>query len=198
MATAKHGYSWYFIVLVVFIIVVSEHFTRFAKFFTGAGKNPVATLATLVLVSYTKLIGTTTLSFATRNHPDGSPEIVWLLDANVHYFSTKHSLLLATVLVIFVLDLLYRIVLFSWQWLLQYSGNQKVLFWMRNTKVCCFMETYQDPYLNKTRYWTGLLLLTQTALYLVAALNVFGNPNLSILVVVGCILLLKLQKKNMI
>ena len=46
----------YIIILVVLIIVVSEHSSIFAKLLTY--KNPVATLATLILLSYTQLLRT--------------------------------------------------------------------------------------------------------------------------------------------
>lgn len=53
----------YVIFIVVMVILVSEHSSEFARLI--GRKNPVATLATLVLLSYTKLINAliTSLSF---------------------------------------------------------------------------------------------------------------------------------------
>ena len=64
----------YIILLVVIIIIISEHSTRFSRLI--GRKNPVATLTTLILLSYTKLISIiiTSLSFCTLNYPDGSCE----------------------------------------------------------------------------------------------------------------------------
>ena len=44
----------YVILLVVFIIVISNYFSRLSQLI--GRKNPVATLATLVLLSYTKFL----------------------------------------------------------------------------------------------------------------------------------------------
>ena len=62
----------YVFILVAVVIVCSSHFSKFSDLI-GKG-NPVATLATLILLSYTKMleIAFRTLSSGTINHPDGS------------------------------------------------------------------------------------------------------------------------------
>ena len=65
----------YIIFLVVMVIFISEHSTRFGRLI--GKKNPVATLATLILLSYTKLLRTVIASLSLAIH--GSREIVWLL-----------------------------------------------------------------------------------------------------------------------
>ena len=82
----------YIILLVVIIIIISEHSTRFSRLIDR--KNPVATLATLILLSYTKLISTIimSLSFCILDYPGGSCEIVWLPDGTVSYMREKHLL----------------------------------------------------------------------------------------------------------
>ena len=69
----------YIISLVVTVIVVSEYSPRFAELI--GKRDPVATLATLILLSYAKLLSTSivALSFATLHYPDGTRETVWLL-----------------------------------------------------------------------------------------------------------------------
>ena len=65
------AFPTYVILLVVVIIIVSEHSMRFSRLI--AKTNPVATLATLILLSYTMFCRATitALSFATLNYPDG-------------------------------------------------------------------------------------------------------------------------------
>ena len=96
-------FSAYVILMVVAVIFISERSSRFAKLI-GKG-NPVATLATLILLSYTKLLQTiiNIFSFATLKYPDGSHKVVWLPDASIPYLSCKHVplFLLAIVTVIF-------------------------------------------------------------------------------------------------
>ena len=55
-------------------------------------QNAVKVLATLLLLSYTKLqqILVTIFSFSTLRYPSGAVQYVWLYNANVHYLKGKH------------------------------------------------------------------------------------------------------------
>ena len=182
----------YVIFLVIFIICVGEHSIRFSRLI--ARRNPVATLATLVLFSYTKLPRKviTVLSFATLEYPDGSNKRVWLPDASVEYLSGRHVALFVVAVTILVVGIAYTLLLFSWQWLLYYQNRRVFRRVCKNQRLCHFFEPYHAPYSIKYRYWTGLLLLVRIALYLVFALNVSGDPGVNLLatVLVGSGLLL--------
>ena len=55
------------------------------------------------------------------------------------------------------------------------------------------MDTYHASYMSRNRYWTGLLLLARVILYLVAGINISGEPSINLLAVsliIGCIMLL--------
>ena len=80
----------YVIFLVAIVIIASEYSGRFSRLLSR--RNPVATLSTLVLLSYTKFLQTTitALSLATLCYPDGSHKKVWLPDATTEYLSGKH------------------------------------------------------------------------------------------------------------
>ena len=71
----------YVILLVILIIVVSEHSVRFSQLI--ARKNPVVTLGTLILLSYTTILQTTitALALAKVKYPDGSSQWGWFTDA---------------------------------------------------------------------------------------------------------------------
>ena len=183
----------YLLSLVTVVIVVSERSARFARLI--GKKNPVATLDTLILLSYTKLLNTiiAALSFAILNYPDGSQEIVWLMDATVAYLSVKHIILLLLSVLILIAGIVYTSLLFSWQWLL-HQQNRKHLKWVRNQRLYMFLEPYHAPYTFKRRYWTGLLLLTRAVLYIVSAANVSRDPGVNLLaigIVITGLLLLK-------
>ena len=172
----------YIISLVVLIIIVSERWGKFAKLLTY--KNPVATLSTLILLSYTQLLRTiiSSFSFAILEYPNGSKKVVWLVDANVDYFGAKHVLLLLAAILIVVCGLAYTIFLFSWQWLLQLNSERVIFKWIKNTRLNSFMDAYHAPYNFKYRYWTGLLLLVRVALYLVASIiqNMFADAKVNL------------------
>ena len=184
------AFPLYVISLVVAIIIISDYSTKFAALFTG--KNPIATLATLILLSYTKLLRTiiASLSFTTLQYSDDSHEVVWLVDANIPYLSGKHIPLFITALVIVIVGITYTFILFSWQWLV-YCPNRGPLRWIiGNTKVIAFMDAYHNPYNKDHRYWIGLLLLLRFLLYLVFALNVLGDPRINLLSINSIIVIL--------
>ena len=125
-------------------------------------KNPVATLATLLLLSYAKLLEICfkSLSIGVLKHPDGSSEMLWLPDATIRYLTGTHNVIPLFIVTIFVLlvGLTYTALLFSWQWLV-YLPRWKIFRWSRHPKVQTLIEAYNTHYTPKHRYWTGLLLI---------------------------------------
>ena len=101
-------FSIYLITLVVGVILICEYSRRFASIL--GKRNPVATLATLILFSYAKLLQSviTSLAFTFLKYPDGSHELVWRPDATVKYFSKKHVPLFLVGLVVLVISLLLQ------------------------------------------------------------------------------------------
>ena len=190
----KLAFPAYVFFLVVLVIIISSYSTRFANLI--GKKNPVATLATLILLAYAKLVEICfqSLSIGILEYPaGGSRKMLWLPDATVKYFSGKHIPLFITAVLILLVGLIYTALLFFWQWLL-YLPKWKIFNWSRNQKIQTFIETYNTPYTPKHRYWTGLLLIARVALYLAAAANVSNNPTIaltSIFFVVGFIFCVK-------
>ena len=183
----------YIILLVALVIIISSYSSRFSNLI--GKKNPVATLATMILLSYAKLLEVCfkSLSFGNLKYPDGSIKKVWLPDATVEYLIGKHIVLFLAVVLILAVGLVYTVLLFSWQWLL-HLPRWRIFRWSRDQKLQTFIEAYHIPYTPKHRYWTGLLLLARAILYLVAAVNVSNDPTVAltaIFITVCCILALK-------
>ena len=183
----------YVILLVISIIIISSHSMKFSNLI--GKRDPVATLATLILLSYSKILEICfeSLSVGTLTYPDGTRVLLWLPDATVKYLSEKHIPLFIAAVLILAFGLVYTALLFSWQWLLCLP-DWKVFKWTRNQKLQTFIETHHAPFTPKYRYWTGLLLITRVILYLVAAANVSNDPHLALNVIiftVVCILLLR-------
>ena len=183
----------YFILLVVLVIIISSHSKNFLNLI--GKKDPVATLATLILLSYAKILEICfeSLSVGSLSYLDGTQIPLWLPDATVKNLSGKHiPLFIATVLILLV-GLIYTTLLFSWQWLLCLP-DWKIFKWTRDQKLQTFIETHHAPFTPKYRYWTGLLLLARAILHLVAAANVSNDPQLALCVItftVSCVLLLR-------
>ena len=185
----------YVIFLVVMVIIISECWTKFARLV--AKRNPVATLATLILLSYTKFLNTiiTSLSHAILVYPDGSHRRVWLPDATVDYLKGKHIVLFAIALLILLASVVYTGLLFSWQWLLLCQDKCFILKWLtKNQKLCHFFEPYHAPYTFEQRYWTGLLLFVRVILYVISAVNLTGDPQVSLISIVIVVSLLPVLK----
>ena len=95
-------FSIYIIFLVVLLIIASRYSSRLSKFI--GKRNPVAALATLILISYGKLFHVILLaqpfSYAVLTHPDGSNKVLWLPDGTIGYLNEKHVVLFIVALLI--------------------------------------------------------------------------------------------------
>ena len=186
----------YIIFLVILLIIISRYSSKFSKLISK--RNPVATLATLILISYGKLFHVVLLaqpfSFATLTYPDGYREVLWLPDGTVGYLAGKHIVLFIVALLILVFCIAYSFLLLCWQ-LILYMPNWKIFKCIKSPTFYVFMEAYHVPYTPKHRYWTGLLLLARAIVYLIATANVSGDPQIqliSIVFILICIILLKM------
>ena len=171
-------YIW---VLVGLMVLVSHFSRRFAKLL---GSNPVSVLATLILLSYTKILRTLiAVSYIANLEYPTYNRMVWLYDANLDYFSGKHlPLFLVAALVFLLLFLPYTLLLFFGQWL-QAISHLRLFSWVNSVRLKAFMDTYHAPYKAKHRYWPGLLLVLRFVLLLVFALNTQQDPSVNLLAI---------------
>ena len=185
------------------MIIVSECSSKFDKII-GKG-NPIAVLATLILLSYAKFYNAihTSMSLLYLQPAYGSRHVdvaklasilmaVGTTNGITHSKAISYILILVSILILF-LGVIYAALVFSWQWLLRYQG--KVIFkWVRYQKLCHFPEPYHAPYAAKYRYWTGLLLFVRAFLYLISIMNFFFDPRVDLvttILVVGSLIPLK-------
>ena len=182
------AFPTYIIFLVVLIIILCRISSKFSNLL--GKRNPVATLATLILLSYTKYLQIIIISFsfAPLRFPSGTI-VKWFPDANIQYFGRKHIALICIAVLIIIVGLVYTILIFSWQWLLRCSRS-KLFRWTRNHRLHSFIDTYHTPHTAKHRYWTGLLLFVRVIIYIVAAFSLSDEPRVTLLatVVVTCFL----------
>ena len=174
-------YVW---ALVGIIIIGSYYSGRVARIF---GRNPIAVLATLFLLSYAKLLRTVivALSYTSLEYPSNTQIAVWLYDGNIRYLSGKHiPLFTAAIVCLIFLFFPYMMLLIFGQWI-QANSNFMVFSCINSRYVKPFLDAYHAPYTNKHRYWTGLLLLLRFALFLISAVNVLGDPNINLLAIVS-------------
>ena len=172
-------YLWMLVGLVIFI----SHYSQ--KFANLLGRNPVSVLATLILLSYAKVLRTFIAVFYITylEYPKNSKS-VWLYDASIDYLAGKHiPLFLVAVLVFFFIFLPYTLLLLLGQWL-QAVSHLRLFSWVNSARLKPFIDSYHAPYKVKHRYWPGLLLVLRTVLLLVFALNPQQDPNINLLAIV--------------
>ena len=171
-------YIWLLVGLMIFVSHFSQNFANLL------GSNPVSVLATLILLSYAKILHTliATVYFTNLEYPTYNRR-VWLYDANIDYIIGKHiPLFLVAVLVFFFLFLPYTLLLLFGQWL-QAISHLRFFSWVNSARLKPFMDSYHAPYKAKHRYWPGLLLVLRFVLLLVFALNPQQDPNINLLAI---------------
>ena len=165
-------YLW---ILVVTIIVASHYSTTASRL---SGNNAVQVLATLVLLSYTKLVRViiTTFSYTIIEYPNGLESRVWLYDGNVKFLHGKHTIIFIFSLFMLLFALMpYTVILGTIQWL------QKITHLNVINKFKPFVDAYAGPYRDKHRYWVGLLLMIRVLFLLIFTLNRSNNPSYNLL-----------------
>ena len=172
-------YIWTISIVIIVWSYYSIYVTRLIS------RNAIKVLATLFLLSYTKLLRMTiaALSFTVLKYPDQHEMAVWLYDGSVEYLRGKHiPLFLAGVSILFLLSLPYTFLLL----LRSCLQNEKRSCRCLTTLIIRWkplLDAYTGPYKDRYRFWTGLLLLCRNALFLVFAFNALGNPDLNLLAI---------------
>ena len=173
----QFGFPVYIGMLVGLMIFVSHYSCRFARLL---GNNPVSVLATLILLSYTKILRALIAAFdITFLEYQTYKRMVWLYDANIYYLSGKHiPLFIVAVLVFLFLFLPYTLLLLFSQWL-QVISHLRLFSLVKSARLKAFMDSYHAPYKAKHHYWPGLLLALRFVLLLVLAFNIQEDPTTS-------------------
>ena len=170
-------YVW---ILISLIILSSRYSITVSKLI---GHNPIAVLATLLLMSYTKILKIIieVYSYAGLEYPGNKTVSVWLKDANVSYLQSKHLFLtVVTSLLLVFLFLPYTILLLIGSKLYRYTGR-KYFRWLNRLKP--LLDSYYAPYKIHTRYWSGFLLLVRWILYIVFSINSLKRSDMSLLAI---------------
>ena len=167
-------YIW---VLVLVMIYSSRYSVTASKII---GRNAVSVLATLFLLSYAKLLRTVIaiVSSTRLGDEDGRSHLLWLMDANVAYFSAPHAVLFFTALLAVLLYILPFTLLTLLAPCLQARTNHRMMRWVVRIKP--LLDAYQGPYKDKYRHWTGVMLLLRLVLFVVFSANTLGNPNINV------------------
>ena len=148
-------YIW---IISLIIIIISKYSTCAAHWF---GNNSVPVLATLILLSYFKLLRAVIppLSVSHVEQLNGTRLLLWSMNGNLQYLTGKHIPLFALAVAVLVLIIIpFTIVIISIQWLNK-TTNYRVLCWV--TKLKPFFDAFTGPLKDEHHYWVGVLLLAR-------------------------------------
>uniref|UniRef100_A0A1X7TZ43 Right handed beta helix domain-containing protein n=1 Tax=Amphimedon queenslandica TaxID=400682 RepID=A0A1X7TZ43_AMPQE len=168
-------YIW---LLIGFIIIGSYYSGKLSRL---CGNNAVPVLATLILMSYSRLLQTiTNILMSTKIKCSTYHWIVWNVDGNIGYLSPKHIPLFVAALIFLLLGIIYTVLVFSGQWLQRYSGKCCKSSRDPVVKLKPFIDAYTGPYKDNYRFWTGLLLIVRLVLtpvfsYTTGSLSIIHN-----------------------
>ena len=184
-------YIWFILLLIIILLRYSSRMVRLV------GRQIIPVLATMILLSYTKLIRTVVqaLYFIKIPCSDAKNNTVlllrWYFDANVQYLKGCHlSLFLFSLAVLILLIIPYTFYLLT---IPLFEGPL-------SKYICCchrlstytkpFFDAYGGPHKDNCRFWTGFLLLLRVILSLVVSLNINSTVSLDVLTSILIIIIL--------
>ena len=159
-------YIWF---MVATIIVMCHYSTWLSN---KIGGNVVQVLATLILLSFTKIFRIVVLAmkFTTLSCVNSGriiDRLTWSMDGNVPYFSLKHYILMAAAVLFLILAVPYTLALLFDAVIEKYLTRMR-FFRRQWIKFKPFVDAYHGPYKDNCRFWTGLLLLVRISFTLVS------------------------------
>ena len=167
------------------LIILACHFsTKLTELF---GKNSVHVLATMFLLSYSKMLRAiiTSLGFALLYYQNET-RIVWLADGNIHYFGLRHSFLFVAALIFLIAFWIpYTTTILLVPFLRKYFNFS----WVNRLKP--FYDAHFGPLKDKHQYWIGLTLLVRVILALsdIALQAVDPTLNIYMIVIISSLLI---------
>ena len=176
----QFAFPLYIFLLVAAILVASYYSSTAMKVF--GRNNIVAILATLFLLSYSKILKTIITALNSTQVLVSSADYVsdqivhqrvWTYDGNIEYLKGKHvALFTVALLLLLFLFLPYTLLLTFGQCIRpRYMSVRKrwVSRVIRSTVFISIMDAYHAPYKRRHRYWTGFMLLMRCVLFLAIA-----------------------------
>ena len=134
------------------------------------GSHAVPALATLFLMSYTKILHTVTNALSMSQLPcNDSILTVWSVDGNIEYGSGKHLILVVFSCGVLVIGLAYPVLVLCAPLLERYSHKcipshtLSGILWQSSSRCWMLME---DLTKTKYRFWTGVTLMVRLSVTL--------------------------------
>ena len=175
-------YLWFLSLLAVYL---SRHYRIMRKIL---GKNCTPALATILLLSFTKLLDIVSRIFSpiqlSRECDDGKVTVVlaWWSDATIPFLGAHHMILMTIGSIVTLFAIIPFALLLVTSPFLERLNHYKILRWVARLKP--FLDAYKGPYHESSQYWTGFLLFIRLGLMFAFALNTYGYKNLQLFLVI--------------
>ena len=170
----------FYLMFIATLLIITSRYSITVQRLTARRALPV--LATLFLLSYTKILRTVSsvlFSYSIITHlPSKHTTLVWWVDANVPLFHIKFTILFIVCLILFLVLIPFNIILLCTRTLSQFQFINKFK---------PILDAYQGPYKHRFYYWTGLQLLIRAVFFGISALD--KNTNLLIGSIILCVII---------
>ena len=147
--------------LTILIIICSKYSTHVGRLL---GSNPIAMLATIILLSYTKLLQVCQgiLSYQRVMYSNETSITLWKLDPTVQFFKGKHTFIAAFAICVLIFFLVPYTFLLLFGYHLQSCSSKRGFRWFNKFKP--LLDAYYAPYHSTSRYWPGFLLIVRVCI----------------------------------
>ena len=170
----QYVFPLYIWTIVIFIVVLSRYSSKISNL---TSKSSVQVLATLIHLSYSKLLRTAIygMTYATveiENDEDHNvlSRTVWYFDGNVNYFTGTHiGLFLLAIITLLFFVVPYTVLL---------SGVSVFTRYRLINRFKPLIDAYCGPYKDKWRFWFGARLWVLVTIFLVYAVLKGSNDSL--------------------
>lgn len=180
-ASLQLVFPFYLWLVVLFITIAIHYSTKLTKLM---GRKIIPVIATLLLLSFTKLLRACVLAWNSDSYECNGEEVrVWTFDPNKEYWKSEHAMLQGFTITIFIFLIVpYTLSLALSPLMERYFSRFKLFSWWIKLKP--FIDAYDGPYRDKYRYWTGMLLLIRVMLVPVFAIDMTLGRNLTVVLAV--------------
>ena len=160
------------------IVILSRFFQQLRKL---TSRHPVNVLATILFLSYGKVLKTIFILFQynTLVLANGRTNIVWIVDGSVSFFEGWHAVACVFALVVLIVAILpyTTLLLFS-----PFLERFRVM-----VKLKPFIKAHSDPYKDKYQWWLGLRL---AVIFVLTALAAAARVYRSYFLLIGGLILI--------
>ena len=156
------AFPTYLIMIASLLIITSRYFTIVQRMTAHRG---LAVLATLFLLSYTKVLSTVCNALFWYSEltllPNNTSTIIWLTDTSSPVFGIKFSMIFVVYLCVLLLLLPFNLILLC--------RRLSAIRFINSFKP--LLDVYFSPYKDKHYYWMGLQLFLRAVIYGFSALD---------------------------